>query len=176
MGFMGANRFCMSALAAALLAAAASGPVLGADETEEPKSSWEQLKSLYQEKMGSSETEVEVGDEGMSGKIEAIKAYYRDSKESTTEMSKEAYEWLQDDIAKIGAWEYHVFSVDDIEDDEAQQTLATMGAERWELVSAVANDGRVVFVLKRPMKSYVKVLPAQDVLKLMGDISPEVSE
>lgn len=91
-------------------------------------------------------------------------------------MSKEAYEWLQDDIAKIGAWEYHVFSVGNIEDDEAQQTLARMGAERWELVSAVANDGSTIFVLKRPMKSYVKVLPAQDVLKLMGDMSPEVGE
>ena len=29
---------------------------------------------------------------------------------------------------------------------------------------------------KRPMKSYVKVLPAPEVLKLMGDISPELDD
>ena len=44
---------------------------------------------------------AETEDGELSEKIEAIKAYYRESKDSTVEMSSEAYQWLQDDIAKI---------------------------------------------------------------------------
>lgn len=148
----------------------------GAEDEEESASRWDQLKALYNEKMGSSEEPADAGDEQLSSKIEAIKAYYRDSKESTTEMSKEAYEWLQEDIARIGAWDYQVFSAEDIDADETRETLTRMGQERWELVSAVPSGDKVVFVLKRPMKSFVKVLPAQEVLKLMGDVSPELTE
>lgn len=146
-----------------------------AEDGEESTSRWEQLKALYHEKLGSAD-QSDTTDSNLSDKIEAIKAYYRESKESTTEMSKEAYQWLQDDIAKIGAWEYQVYTAGDIEGQETHDTLTQMGQARWELVSAVANDDRVVFVLKRPMKSYVKVLPAEDVLKMMGDVSPKIEE
>lgn len=169
------TRLIATSMISAVVILAGADTTGAAENGEESTSRWEQLKALYDEKIGSSE-QLDADDGDLSGKIEAIKAYYRESKESTTEMSKEAYQWLQDDIAKIGAWEYHVFTVENIEDDGARETLAQMGLERWELVSAVANDDHIVFVLKRPMKSYVKVLPAQDVLKLMGGMSPEIKE
>jgi hypothetical protein len=140
-------------------------------EDDTPTSRYEELKALYLEKIGWSDesAEQDSGEGSLDSKIEAIKEYYEDSKETTAEMSKEAYEWLKDDISRIGGWDYHVLSVSDQSDEEIQNTLATMGAERWNLVSAVAHDGRIVFILKRPQKSYVNVLPAKDVLKLMSD-------
>lgn len=171
---MKARLIAASAVSAIIIFAGAN-TAGAAEDGEESTSRWEQLKNLYDEKIGSSE-QSDADDGDLSGKIEAIKAYYRESRESTAEMSKEAYQWLQDDIAKIGAWEYHVFTADNIEDDGTRETLTQMGLDRWELVSAVASEGHIVFVLKRAMKSYVKILPAQDVLKLMGDASPEVKE
>ena len=81
-----------------------------------------------------------------------------------------SYEWLQDDIEKIGAWDYDIFSAEDIDKKNVQETLAALGQERWELVSAVSDGDAIVFILKRAKKSYVKVLPAQDVIKLMSEM------
>jgi hypothetical protein len=155
------------ALLVTLLARVASSQ----EEGENSSSRYEELKALYLEKVGWSDdsAELDSGEDDLDSKLEAIKEYYEESKETTAEISKEAYDWLKQDISKIGGWDYHIFSVTDMGDEEIQNTLATMGQERWNLVSAVANDGRIVFILKRQQKSYVNVLPAKDVLKLMSD-------
>lgn len=160
-------------IAAAITGLVLSIPVsVAAQEDEGTLSSrYEELKALALEKIGWTEegTETDPGEGNLDSKLEAIKTYYEESKETTTEMSKEAYEWLRQDISRIGGWDYEVLSVSDQSDAEIQETLAVMGQERWNLVSAVANDGRIVFILKRPQKSYVNVLPAKDVLKLMSE-------
>lgn len=148
-------------------------PLAAAQDEEESTltSRYEELKALALEKIGWSdeadETETAEGD--LDSKLDVIKEYYEESKETTTEVSKEAYEWLREDINRIGGWDYEVLSANGQDEDEIRTTLARMGAERWNLVSAVPNGDRIVFILKRPQKSYVNVLPAKDVLKLMSN-------
>jgi hypothetical protein len=161
----------MAAASLGLLITLSAPLALAQPEEDTLTSRYEELKALALEQIGWSDEgeEQDSGEDSLDSKLEVIKEYYEDSKETTAEMSKEAYEWLKQDISRIGGWDYEVLSLSNQSDEDLKNTLATLGAENWNLVSAVADGGRIVFILKRPQKSYVNVLPAKDVLKLMSN-------
>lgn len=75
-----------------------------------------------------------------------------------------AKEWVVDDLRKIGTWQYKVVgnSIADVED-----TLNTLGAERWECFAVQnRNASNVRLYLKRRHRSYLQQLPAKDLLRL----------
>ena len=86
-----------------------------------------------------------------------------------------AKDWVVDDISKIGTWQYKVVlvsaSVSVMED-----TLNRFGTERWEAFSVKevpTSRGSFLISFKRPHRSYLRQLPAKDLLKLIPLLQSE---
>jgi hypothetical protein len=63
---------------------------------------------------------------------EQIKKKFEEAKSDDKELSKQAKEWIEEDIKKIGDWEYKVLNIKHDDIDKLEQKLNELGNERWE--------------------------------------------
>lgn len=95
---------------------------------------------------------------------EAYQRYFK----TPGELSKESYDWVRKDIENIGAWEYRIetFTLS----DSVTADLNDLGQQRWELIWIQPQGEKFIGVFKRTKRSYLKSLPAKDLMKLLkGD-------
>ena len=92
--------------------------------------------------------------------------------------AKSAQKWVNDDIRKIGTWEYKVLKVD--ENPAANEAaLNNLGQNRWECFAVMPRrNGTLTYHFKRPHRSYLQQLPAKELLRLapMLDFSNSAPE
>ena len=98
---------------------------------------------------------------------EKVKELYEATKETTGEMSKEVIDWTKEDISNIGAWEYKIVTFGDIASEEIEKELNALGAERWDCFWVQETEAGPRFYLKKPKRSYLKLVPAGNILKLV---------
>lgn len=94
---------------------------------------------------------------------------YSNAVESGETTAGNAKDWVVDDISKIGTWQYKVVLVG-ASARAMEEKLNKLGAERWEAFSVKeVPTSRLNFLisLKRPHRSYLRQLPAKDLLKLV---------
>ncbi len=82
------------------------------------------------------------------------------------ETAGKAADWTEDDLRKIGAWEYKVARFEDLSDEALQEELNELGAERWECywVEETADGPR--FYFKKTKRSYLRYLPIGDLMRV----------
>jgi len=61
-----------------------------------------------------------------------IKKKFEEAKSDDKELSDKAKEWIEEDIKKIGDWEYMVLSIKYEGTVKLEQKLNELGNERWE--------------------------------------------
>ena len=77
-----------------------------------------------------------------------------------------AKDWVADDLGKIGTWQYKVMRLP-AASRRLEIEMNKLGNQRWECFSVREVDSvYVVAYFKRPHRSYLKQLPAKDLLKL----------
>lgn len=94
---------------------------------------------------------------------------YSSAVESGETTAGNAKDWVVDDISKIGTWQYKVVLVG-ASARAMEEKLNKLGAERWEAFSVKevpTSRGSFLISLKRPHRSYLRQLPAKDLLKLV---------
>ena len=99
---------------------------------------------------------------------QALGDLYDEAKEAGDEAAPDGIvEWVKDDIAVIGDWEYRV---EDVPSDRAEmlKKLNEWGAERWEVywVEKRVEKSSTVYTLhlKRAGRSYLRMIPVGSVL------------
>ena len=97
---------------------------------------------------------------------QALGDLYDEAKEAGDEAAPDGIvEWVKDDIAVIGDWEYRV---EDVPPDRAEmlKKLNGWGAERWEVYWVEKKRGRKGYTLhlKRAGRSYLRMIPVGSVL------------
>ena len=94
---------------------------------------------------------------------------YSNAVESGETTAVSAKDWVVDDISRIGTWQYKVVLVG-ASPRAMEEKLNKLGAERWEAFSVKevpASRGSFLISFKRPHRSYLRQLPAKDLLKLV---------
>jgi len=106
-----------------------------------------------------------------------VQRVYEKARETGEKASESVYEWMREDLQKIGDWEYKVLSIPDLEDASVEAKLNELGRERWECVWVSEREETVRLFFKRPVRSYLSRMQVEQLLHLVpqggeGD-SPE---
>ncbi len=82
-------------------------------------------------------------------------------------------EWVKEDIARYGDWEYRVVVIDDMGVGELEDGLNELGAERWEVFWMERTGGNLIVFVKRPTKSYLRSVPLSGLGKALSGAESE---
>ena len=110
------------------------------------------------------------------GLREKIQELYERAREAGDDVPSDTYEWAKSDIERIGDWEYQIVRLDAVSDAAILERLGELGSERWEAFWLERQDEELRVFLKRPARSYLRLLPISELSRLVpiGDAgSPE---
>jgi hypothetical protein len=98
---------------------------------------------------------------------EEIRGLYERAKETGERVPGDVADWLKEDLASIGDWEYRLLSLSSSSDETVEAKLNELGAERWECFAVLHAGGRTRLFLKRPARSFLTHIPIADLWKLV---------
>ena len=140
----------------------AEGEMMQPPPTE--NSYWEKTKDLYEQGLLRGE---EFFRRSTNDTWKIIGRLYERAKVNGEDVPKDVMEWAKQDIRKIGAWEYKVVELHAADASEIETELNKYGRLRWQCYWVEdVNDGKR-FYLKKAGRSYLKIIPAGDLLKLV---------
>ena len=103
-----------------------------------------------------------------SGTTGWLTKQYKDALEAGETSATSAKDWVVEDVGKIGTWQYKVVTLTLRTEKSVEEELNRLGTQRWECFFVQPrNSSHVICYLKRPHRSYLKQLPAKDLLKLL---------
>ena len=105
-----------------------------------------------------------------------IRSLYEKAKEAGEQVPGDVADWLKEDLARIGDWEYRLISVSSFSDETVEAELNELGAERWECFAVLHTGGRTRLFLKRPARGYLKHIPITDLWKLVPSGGDDAGE
>jgi hypothetical protein len=111
--------------------------------------------------------EEEVAPVADPGVWEQVLALYEKAKETGEQVPQDAYEWVKEDLGRLGDWEYLVTEIAIGDAAATQGKLNELGADRWECVWIHTVAGKTTFIFKRPTRSYLKHVPLSQLMKLV---------
>ena len=82
------------------------------------------------------------------------------------ETAEKAADWSEDDLRKIGAWDYKIVRFEDVSDEALQEELNILGAERWECYWVEETPDGPRFYFKKTKRSYLRHVPIGDLLRV----------
>lgn len=98
---------------------------------------------------------------------ERIQELYETAREAGDDVPSDAYEWAKSDIEKIGDWEYQIVRLDAESDAAILERLDALGSERWEAFWLEREGAELRVFLKRPARSYLRLLPISELSRLV---------
>lgn len=141
---------------------------------------WDRAESLYQQARETGSTTAnssaawvaEKYDQAATGTQTASRqasdwmtALYRQAVHAGETSAVSTKEWVVDDLAKAGTWQYKILRSQDHVAAEAE--LNELGKQRWECFAVKPGDSATLYYLKRSHRSYLRQLPARDLLRLL---------
>ena len=149
---------------------------------------WQQAQQLYEQAKVSGTTTAtstadwvaELYDSAVTGTQSAAQSStdwithkYNEALEAGETRAKSSKDWVMEDLGKIGTWQYKVAVVMSTP-QRVERELNQLGAERWECfaVREIEGERRTTLYLKRPHRSYLRYLPAKDLLRLAPLLTP----
>ncbi len=102
---------------------------------------------------------------------EQITEFYEKARESGETVPDDIREWVESDVERMGTWEYKVLRVDGTDPEPLEEQLSELGKQRWECSMTAYPKPELTILCKRPARSYIKMVPFKDVLRLfpVGD-------
>jgi hypothetical protein len=145
------------------------GQVGAEPEVAEPETStnwpyWELTKAFYEQ------TKAWGGDlltPDTNALVRVIRYCYDRAKEAGEDVPADLMDWAQQDIGRVGSWEYRVFELETKDAEAIESQLNILGAERWECFRIEGTRSGKRLYMKRAGRSYLRSIPYGDALKLI---------
>ena len=96
-----------------------------------------------------------------------VRELYDRAREAGDEVPADVVEWAQQDVARIGDWEYRVLRLEDGGDAALEERLGELGEERWQVFWLERRGDAYRVFLKRPARSYLQRVPLSDLRRLV---------
>jgi hypothetical protein len=113
-----------------------------------------------------------AADSGTQRAIEQLSAAYADLAARLQDNSAEAVGWAQEDVDKLGDWEYRIVDLEADSAETLESALNGLGEERWEAYWIESSAAGTRVFLKRPATSYISRLPLSVILRLLAGGAP----
>ena len=104
---------------------------------------------------------------------ETIKNKFEEIKSDNQEKSEQAKKWVEEDVKRIGDWEYKIIRVHLSNIKEIEEKLNALGNDRWECFWVEKKDEGMIFFLKKPKISYLQKIPRGELLKILNSMQLE---
>ncbi len=96
------------------------------------------------------------------------KKAYEEIGSNDRDLSEETKVWVQEDLEKIGDWEYKVVELRSQKSAEIEENLNKMGEERWECFFVRETKNSITLMFKRQKISYLQKASKLDWSRLVG--------
>jgi len=100
-----------------------------------------------------------------------LKDDYESIKKSGEQWSQNVKEWVKKDIKKAGTWEYKIVTTKLNDLQMLEMELNKLGQNRWECFWVERQEDKIIMFFKRSQISYIRSIPAKEMLKLVPDHS-----
>ena len=102
--------------------------------------------------------------------MERARQLYEEWLNRGSEISDKTRAWLEEDLERIGSWEYKIVTIDhsDLKDLEMKQN--ELGQERWECYWVQPASNQTILYLKRRQVSYLQRVYQADLLRFLPDL------
>ena len=90
---------------------------------------------------------------------ERVRELYRQARESGQQVPKDALEWAQQDLRRLGDWEYKIVELPREDSESRQARLNELGFERWEAFWMEPAGSGIRVYLKRRSRSWLEKIP-----------------
>jgi len=81
------------------------------------------------------------------------------------EIGEKGKQWVMEDLQNIGDWEYQIITLNPEDEEKLTEQLNMLGKGRWEVFWVQEKMQGTRFFLKRPVRTYLKHIPAADLLR-----------
>lgn len=81
------------------------------------------------------------------------------------EVGEKGKQWVMEDLQNIGDWEYQIITLNPDDEEKLAEQLNKLGKGRWEVFWIQEKMQGTRFFLKRPVRTYLKHIPAADLLR-----------
>lgn len=115
---------------------------------------------------GSGDEPAEASAEQSAAWGEVLRLYEK-ARQTGETVPADAYDWMKQDLERVGDWEYRVRVFDSAAGAQLEESLNEMGRDRWECFAVVPAGSSLRLLFKRPVESYVGAVPHGDLLKLL---------
>ena len=102
--------------------------------------------------------------------LEEIRRLYEEAVNAAPE---DPVGWARDDLEKLGDWEYRIVVVTNGDAAATEAQLNELGKERWEVFWVTESASALTFYLKRPARSYLRMLPLSSLRGLIDEASSD---
>ena len=142
-------------------------------------STWERIGKLYQQAVDSGETQAKNASQWMNDLWQStsassseisqqsqrwLTAQYLEAKEAGTTTAGNVNQYFQEELNKIGAWEYQTLQCAG-EPEELNKILNQHGSQRWECFAVTTNQDVQLLYLRRKVKSDFDNIPTGDLVR-----------
>ncbi|MGH8223534.1 MAG: hypothetical protein ACREQZ_11230 [Woeseiaceae bacterium] len=107
------------------------------------------------------------------GTLEEIRRLYE---EAVSAAPEDPVGWAREDLEKLGDWEYRIAVVTKGDAAATEAALNELGKERWEVFWVTESATALTFYLKRPARSYLRMLPLSGLRGLIDGASSDDGE
>ena len=122
---------------------------------------------------GSPPNEVEADKAGSDWERYLLRAQeaYTKALNSGGQIAKDTKTWVQEDLKRLGAWEYKIVEIGESPVSALEDELQKLGDKRWECFHILERGTKTRFFLKRRKVSYLRSAPALDLLDLAPSLN-----
>ncbi|HEY5657336.1 MAG TPA: hypothetical protein VIY27_06065 [Myxococcota bacterium] len=96
-----------------------------------------------------------------------VEELYEAARDAGDDVPSDAYAWAKSDVERIGDWEYRIVRLEAEPDETLTERLAELGSERWEAFWLERQGAELRVFLKRPARSYLRMLPVSELSRLV---------
>ena len=105
-------------------------------------------------------------DDRMAALKQRVQKLYQQARESGQQVPKDALEWAQQDLNRMGDWEYKIVDLPREDPESRQARLNELGSERWEAFWMEPAGNGIRVYLKRRSKSWLEKIPLSELRRL----------
>ena len=105
-------------------------------------------------------------DDRIAALKQRVQELYQQARESGQQVPKDALDWAQQDLRRMGDWEYKIVDLPREDPESRQDRLNELGSERWEAFWMEPAGNGIRVYLKRRSKSWLEKMPLSELRRL----------
>ena len=100
----------------------------------------------------------------------AIRNMFQQAKEAGTTTANNVVDFVKEDFAKLGSFQYASRTVTNEKPDQIVTMLNQMGAEKWECFWVDKRESETTLYFKKTPRSYVNSIPFKDMIRYLPEL------